>query len=386
MGQSDKSVLVVGGGVAGFTVAAALGQRGIKVDLVEIKKENTVLGVGIIQPGNALRALKSIGVLEECLATGFATDTYRYFESDGTPIADLKLLRIADADKPAINTLRRPALNQILTHAAVRAGADVRLGMTVTSLREEKDAVSVTFSDGSTGSYAMVVGADGIRSPVRNMLFGGAHAPQFTGHGVWRYTARRPAELTYQAMYLGVGRKVGLMPLTGEMMYLLLVTNTATDARVPQDELKSRLSAELEGFDGLVPHVRDQLAASDDVIYVPIEEVILAPPWSKGRVVIIGDAAHASGPHIAQGAAMAIEDAVVLAEMFTGAADVRSMLLAFAERRYPRCKFVQDTSRAVGEEGNLDDPAACRARNEKMRKMFAAANQRPHETYLAEPI
>ena len=125
--DSKKSVLIVGGGIAGLTLAAALGQKGVACDVVEIKQENKVLGVGIIQPGNALRALQSIGVYEECLAVGFPTDQYRYFEADGSTIASLKLLRIADEDRPAISTLPRPALNDILTRAAERAGANIRL-------------------------------------------------------------------------------------------------------------------------------------------------------------------------------------------------------------------------------------------------------------------
>ena len=136
----------------------------------------------------------------------------------------------------------------------------------------------------------------------------------------------------------------------------------------------------------MVAEVRDTVLGSDEIIYVPIEEVILDDAWSKGNVVLIGDAAHASGPHIAQGAAMGIEDAIVLAEMFPGASDIPEMLKAFAKRRYGRCKFVQDVSRAVGNDGNLEDPAACRARNDRMRQEFAGAKPRPHEIRLAEPI
>jgi 2-polyprenyl-6-methoxyphenol hydroxylase-like FAD-dependent oxidoreductase len=386
MPNPKKNVLIVGGGIAGLTLAAALGQRGYPPDVVEIKEENKVLGVGIIQPGNSLRALNTIGVLDECLAAGFPTDQYRYFEGDGTSIATLKLMRIADPGKPAINTLPRPALNQILTDAAKKAGANIRLGLTISSLTEEADGVKVIFSDGSSGLYSMAVGADGIRSAVRTHIFGSGHAPQFTGHGVWRYTAPRPRGLNYHAMYLGVGRKVGLIPLTDEIMYLLMVINAPDDNRMPSEDLKPALAAELAHFGGMITEVASALEDSKDVIYVPIEEVILPAPWSKGRVVIIGDAAHASSPHIAQGAAMAIEDAVVLAEMFAESNDVKAMLLAFGERRYPRCKFVQDTSRIVGEEGNLSDPELCRQRNERMREQLAGERPRPHEAYLAQPI
>ncbi len=171
-----EKVLVVGAGIGGLTLAAALGQRGIETDIVEIKPSPEVQGVGILQPGNALRALDSIGVLDECFAAGFQTDEYRYFDADGGLIAKLRLLRIADASRPAINMLPRPALHRILSGAAERAGARLRLGVTVGELEQSDEGVAVGFTDGRRGSYDLVVGADGIRSSIRAMIFGPGRA------------------------------------------------------------------------------------------------------------------------------------------------------------------------------------------------------------------
>ena len=379
------NVLIVGAGIGGLTLGAALGQRGIEAEIVEIKPTHQVHGVGILQPGNALRALKTIGVFDECLAAGFQTDEYRYLDADGGLIAKLRLLRIADPNRPAINMLPRPALHRILTGAMERAGVRVRLGVTVRELEQRDGRVAASFSDGKTGSYDLVVGADGIRSSIRRMIFGNIE-PQFTGHGVWRYTTSRPAELDYQCMYLGVGAKAGLVPLTDETMYLLLVTNEPDNPWMVADELHVLLRKRLAQFGHLVAPVRESIADPCSVVYGPIEEIILPPPWYKGRVVLIGDAAHASSPHIAQGAAMAVEDAVVLAEMLTGEACVPETLDQFMRRRYERCKFVQDTSRQVGIDGNLEDTDQCRLRNERYRRIFSEPQPRPHELRLAEPI
>jgi 2-polyprenyl-6-methoxyphenol hydroxylase-like FAD-dependent oxidoreductase len=282
--------------------------------------------------------------------------------------------------------LPRPSLHRILTQAAEAAGASISFGVTVDTLTQSEDGVTVAFSDGRSAQYDLVVGADGIRSRIRRLLFGDKFEPTFTGHGVWRFTTSRPAELTYQAMYLGVGAKAGLIPLGPDTMYLLLVTNEPGNPRMPDDRLHEILAGHLTSFGGMVAAARGRLSDPKDVVYVPIEEVTVSPPWHVGRVVLIGDAAHASGPHIAQGAAMAVEDAVVLAELAAQGGAVPQMLDAFVARRFPRCKFVQDLSRQVGEEGNLSDPDECRSRNERIQRIFATPQPRPHELTLAEPI
>jgi 2-polyprenyl-6-methoxyphenol hydroxylase-like FAD-dependent oxidoreductase len=382
-----RRVLIAGGGIGGLTLAAALGQNGMQAQVVEIRPEHKVYGVGILQPGNALRALRAIGVLEACLAAGFQTDEYRICDGDGDLIARMRLLRIADPELPAMNALPRPALHRILRDAAVAAGAVIRLGTSISNVVQFEDHVEARLSDGSREYCDLLVGADGIRSDLRRLLFGDGLAPHFTGHGVWRFTTRRPPELDYQCMYLGVGVKAGLMPMTNESMYLLLVTNEPDNPWMPPDQLHALLSERLSSFEGtLMPAVRASLRDPADVVYVPIEEVILPPPWYQGRAVLIGDAAHASSPHIAQGASMAIEDAVVLAELLAEDHPIDVVLERFMARRYQRCKFVQDTSRQVGIEGNMDDPQACRDRNERMRRAFAIPQPRPHELFLAEPI
>jgi 2-polyprenyl-6-methoxyphenol hydroxylase-like FAD-dependent oxidoreductase len=351
-----------------------------------LKAVESVYGVGIIQPGNALRALRSLGLLEACLRAGFQVSEYRYYDADENLLAALHPLRVAGPDAPAMNMLPRPALHQILRSAAETVGATIHLGMTVESLSQSPTGVDAVLSNGESASYDLVVGADGIRSKVRQMIFGADLQPRFTGHGVWRYTTRRPPELTFQTMHLGVGVKAGLVPLTSDTMYLLLVSNEPDNPWFDADQLGPLLADRLKPFNGMLAPLRDEVATAAGIVYVPIEEVILPLPWSKGRVVLIGDAAHASSPHIAQGAAMAVEDAVLLAELLARDEEVAAALQEFERRRFPRCKFVQDLSRKTGEDGNLSDPELCRARNENIRRTFASPQPRPHELLLAEPI
>jgi 2-polyprenyl-6-methoxyphenol hydroxylase-like FAD-dependent oxidoreductase len=382
-----KRVLIVGGGIGGLTLAVALARQGLKAEVIELDPEASVLGVGIIQPGNALRALRDLGLLDECLAQGFQIDDYVMYDAAGDYIGRMKLLRIAGPSIPAVNGLPRIALHRILTNAAEDGGARIRLGLTVTTITSYEDRADVVLSDGSKESYDLVIGADGIRSHVREMVFGKEHTPQFTGHSVWRFTMPRLREVDHQIMYYGVGVKAGLMPVSSDQMYLLLVTNEPDNPWMPPERLDRLLRERLRSFTApLVVEIRDQINDPSDIIYGPIEEVILPPPWFRQRILLIGDAAHASGPHVSQGATMAIEDAIVLAELIGRGLPGEDVLTQFMARRYERCKFVQDTSRQVGREGNIDDPEACAARNVRMRETFRDPKPRPHELRMAEPI
>jgi 2-polyprenyl-6-methoxyphenol hydroxylase-like FAD-dependent oxidoreductase len=382
-----RRVLIVGGGIGGLSLAVALGRQGIQAEIVEIKSEHNVYGVGIIQPGNALRALNGLGLMERCLAEGLQIDYYEMNDSDGEFIARMKLLRIASPDIPAVNGLPRMALHRILTEAATAVGARIRLGLSVQALEQADDEVDVTLTDGSREKYDLVVGADGIRSRIRTLLFGGQFDPQYTGHGVWRFTTSRPPEIDHQIMYFGVGVKAGIMPVSKDQMYLLLVTNEPGNPRFETDQLARLLRERLHSFTApLVRQIREQIEDPARVIYGPIEEVIIPSPWYRGSVLLIGDAAHASGPHVSQGATMAIEDAVVLAELIAEGEGVEKTLARFMERRYERCKFVQDISHQIGQDGNLEDPVLCELRNERMRATFQDPQPRPHERRLAEPI
>ena len=382
-----RRVLIVGGGIGGLTLAVALARQGLKAEVIELQPEASVLGVGIIQPGNALRALRDLGLLDKCVAQGFQIDDYVMYDAAGDYIGRMKLLRIAGPTVPAVNGLPRIALHRILTKAAEDGGARIRLGLTVASVTSYEDRAEVVLSDGSKETYDLVVGSDGIRSHLREMVFGKEYAPHFTGHGVWRFTLPRLPEVDHQIMYYGVGVKAGLMPVSSDQMYLLLVTNEPDNPWMPPEQLDRLLRERLQPFTApLVTKIRDQIDDPSKVIYGPIEEVILPPPWFRRRVLLMGDAAHASGPHVSQGATMAIEDASVLAELIGRGLSGESVLAQFMARRYERCKFVQDTSRQVGREGNIDDPEACVARNLRMREVFRDPKPRPHELRMAEPI
>jgi 2-polyprenyl-6-methoxyphenol hydroxylase-like FAD-dependent oxidoreductase len=175
-----QRVLVVGAGVGGVALGAALGSRGVEVDIVEVKPDSSVYGVGINQPANSLRALRSLGVLEGCLDAGYQFDRTRFNDRHGNLIVDVPSFLGGD-DVPANNALSRIDLQRLLLGAADKAGAKISYATTLTNLEEEGDTVQVDLSDGRTGAYDLVVGFDGIKSPTRQRLFGPGAEPAFSG-------------------------------------------------------------------------------------------------------------------------------------------------------------------------------------------------------------
>lgn len=342
-----KKVLVVGGGIGGLTLGAALGRRGVEVEIVEARGALSALGVGLMQPGNALRALDMVGAIQPCLDAGYAFDHWLLHDSNGRPFHALRS-NLGSAGVPACNGIRRTDLHEILAHAARSSGATLRFGTTVSALESGPESVEVRLSHGPLARYDYVVGFDGIRSTTRGQLFGAAAIePVYTGAAVWRFTTARPAALDCAHLYFGATTKVGLVPLSASHMYLFLVTRAEGNPRLEPPRFPALLRDALGGYRGLIAELRERISAPEDIVYSPIEEVLLPGPWHRGRVVLCGDAAHASAPHLAQGAAMAIEDAVVLAELLASHLPHEHKLACFMARRLPRCRAVQDASHAL---------------------------------------
>lgn len=341
-----RRALVVGAGIGGLGAGAALAQRGIETELVELRSDSSVYGVGINQPANSLRALRALGVLDEILAVGFEYDRMEFRDFKGNPIVEVpsKL----GGDVPANAALPRRDLHDILIGAVERAGAPIHYATTVEDLLDDGARVHVRLSDGREEDYDLVVGFDGINSPLRTRLFGTEFEPVYTGYAVWRVTVARPEEVVYPVLYQSYGRKAGYIPLSPETMYLLHVTPEPPHVRYDTSAFPEMLRERLEEFEGIVGDVRDNLRDDDDIVYSPLSEVMLPAPWHKGRVLVCGDAAHACAPHMTQGAAMALEDAVVLAEeLDRDGRRLDEALGAFVQRRYPRARFVQEVSHAI---------------------------------------
>jgi len=338
-------VLVVGGGITGCTLALALARRGVAVTLLEVRTHWTGIGHGITIQGNALRAFRAVGILDELLTKGVPFDKLRLRNAgDGALIAELPTPHTGGEDLPATLGALRADLADILARAVRAAGVEVRLGTTVMAVTDTGDGVVADLSDGTTVRADLLVGADGIRSAVREML-GFDVGPQPVGMGIWRVVASRPPEMECAEIYYhGPQYKAGYSPISDDLCYAYLIEGNLDPSFIGEHPYGKVLKEHGQGYGGTWGHIRDGLADDAIVNYTWIESVRLPSPWYRGRSIVIGDAAHACPPLIAQGAAMCSEDAVVLAELLTSGVSVDEALPAFMDRRWARVKMVLDNS------------------------------------------
>ena len=347
-----RSVLIIGAGLAGTASGIALAQGGVQVDLIDKQSDVSALGSGITLQGNALRAFRELGVWEQVQANGFAYDSMglRAPDPNGTLIAELQEIRTGGPDLPATAGMYRPDLARILVDRAAEVGAKVRFGTTATALRQDEDGVDVTFADGSSGRYDLVIGADGVRSWTRSAV-GIEVDTEPTGMGIWRVFAPRPASVTRTDLYYGGPSYIAGYCPTGEDTLYAYIVEKAQDRFSTAPDEKLRIIRELAAaYHGPWDEIRESLTDPSRVNYTWFETHVVPMPWNRGRVVVIGDAAHVCPPTLAQGGAQALEDALVLTELLLARNAVDDALWdTFMDRRFARASAVVEASLQLGQ-------------------------------------
>lgn len=346
MGTINK-VLIVGGGIGGQSAGIALRQIGINAEIVEIQPKFDVYGVGIIQQANALRALDALGAANEALRRGSPYPLVKMCTPTGHQIGEAGTPPIGKF--PSHNGISRRVLHDVLLERSKEVGVVYRMGLTVDKIIEKEDGVDVIFSDGTSGSYDLLIGADGVNSKVRSLVFGD-YKPNYVGLSVWRYAFERPKELETGYMYFGKRSKLGLIPMTENTMYMFLVSAEGVDNPfIEEDQMIPMLTNYMKEYPvDMVKNLIYEVVDPKLVNYRPLETLNLPSPWHKGHVLIIGDGAHATIPQLGSGAALAIEDAVVLAEELKKQDGVTNIFSRFMERRLERCNLVVESSETLG--------------------------------------
>ena len=223
------NILIIGAGIGGLSAAIALGRDGHDVTIIERDPQWSVYGVGIIQQANVVRAMDQLGLLDEFLDAACGFDAVEIFIPNGAMVARLPTPNLVPG-RPANVGIGRRALQKVLGDCAVKLGADIRLGVTADQMDDDGKAVHVRFSNGETGAFDFVVGADGVYSQTREAILPDAEKPVFTGQGVWRYNFPRPEGMDALQVFNGpIG--CGLVPMNAEQMYLFATTPEPENTR-----------------------------------------------------------------------------------------------------------------------------------------------------------
>ncbi|MBC2667603.1 FAD-dependent monooxygenase [Novosphingobium piscinae] len=364
-GQSIESLataLVVGGGIGGMAAAISLAERGVAVELIDLDPAWRVYGAGITITGPTLRAYRELGLLDQIKTAGAITNRTSLFRHDGSLIAVLEEPAIEEG-LPATGGIMRPILHRIMQTRVRELAIPVRLGLTVTALENTGSGVAVTFSDASRGDYDLVVGADSIHSRVREIAFPHMAPPVPTGQGCWRISIRKPPGLDGAEFYLGHDNPCGITACGPDAVYMWMLTpHQPRETFMDEAELFAALHDLLRDFGGNAGWIRDTMTREDWINYRPLAAALQPGPWFAGRIVLLGDAAHATTPHLASGAGMAVESGIVLAQELARAGTVESGLQAYQDRRFGRCRDMIESSIAIGRlQLEHGDPAAHKA-------------------------
>ncbi|MFY1633798.1 FAD-dependent monooxygenase [Solwaraspora sp. WMMB335] len=335
MAQAPVRVLVVGASVAGLALARALRLAGLRPVVVEKLAPSVVAGAGIFLPGNAIRALRDLGLDNPLRPLGAVIRRQRYFDSAGDPLCGVDLEQLWHGVGEC-RALPRADLHRVLLTGA---GGEVRHNTEVCDLEMDDETTKVAFGDGSYAEYDLVVGADGRRSTVRRLAgLGGAAHP--VGTIAYRSVITGGPQIDEWTALLGQRSGIVLMPMGYGRLYCYADEPLPTGSTPPADPL-ARVREIFGGYGGPVPAVLDAMEG----VQVAVTDEVEVPSWSRGAVVLVGDAAHATSPTLSQGAAMAFEDALVLAEMLRTRPSVAEALVGYESRRRPRTQWVLDRTR-----------------------------------------
>lgn len=350
-------VLIVGGGIGGMATAIALRKQDVDVQIIESDPDWKVYGAGLTITGPTLRAFRDLGLLDAIRQAGYFSTSQRMFLFDGVPMGEQAVPKL-EPGLPASGAIMRPKLHQIMSGEVLRLGVTVRLGVTATHFDQGDDQVDVTFSDGTRDHFSLVIGADGIYSQTRAMLFPDAERPTYTGQMSWRVVAPHPPGMDRTEFFFGHSNIGGINPCSQDEVYAFILNPAPQPNRIADAEQPEYLKNLMKDFGGNMAVIREGIGPHSSIVQRPFEYCLQPAPWHVGRIILIGDAAHATTPHLASGAGIAVEDGLVLAEELDRCGgDVAAGLRAFTERRYERCRYVVESSVAIGKRQLEDAPA-----------------------------
>ncbi len=376
----SASIIVAGGGIGGLAAGAALRQAGCEVEIFERAPAGRPEGSGITVQANAMLVMRALGLEQRVMAEGCVLTEGALFDHEGRVLErmDLAAMTPVDACGVAIHRTR-------LLDALREAAPPVTHGVAVEGFEPTEAGVVVRLSDGSTRRADALVGADGLRSRVRAGLLGDEPL-RYAGYTTWRGVARGVAsDGRATGEYWGPGARFGVVPIGHGETYWFAVRNApegGSDEGDPREGLLGLFGGWPEPIGALIEATPREAVIRTDTFDRPP-----SPKWGAGRVTLLGDAAHPMTPNLGQGAAQALEDALVLARQVEATpGDLEGALRRYEAQRQPRAAWMVEASWQMGAIGQWEGAFARGVRNLLLRMTPKGAVKRRLAKVYAAPL
>jgi 2-polyprenyl-6-methoxyphenol hydroxylase-like FAD-dependent oxidoreductase len=355
--------LIIGGGIGGLTAAIALRRKCIEAEVYERTPELGKVGAGIGFWPNAVKALQKLGLGEGLDSISLVNRDTVLRRWDGRILTRTSADDLKHRFAGNVIILHRAELQDLLSQSA--GFANIRLGHECTGIDQDADGVTATFANGTSARGDVLIGADGLHSMVRAWL-GHRDPPRYAGYVAWRAVVPFDSAEMLPCETWGCGRRFGMFPIQGRRVYWFAVNNSPESATDSPEGPRARLLSLFKGWheptEALI-----QAAGDSSILRNNIYDRDPLKEWGRGRVTLLGDAAHPMTPNLGQGACQAIEDALVLAAQLSGPSGAAEGLRNYESSRIPRTESVVLTSRRLGALGQIDSPFRCYLRDQLVR-------------------
>jgi 2-polyprenyl-6-methoxyphenol hydroxylase-like FAD-dependent oxidoreductase len=356
-----KKIMIIGGGIGGLCTAIALQQYGFGVSVYERMRKLGEVGAGLTLWLNAIKVLRKLGVADAVISAGSKLKRSQIRANTGETLFDARADEMETKyGEPAV-AIHRADLHKILINA-LKPGT-LYLNMNCAKFEQDDEKVTVYFENGESDTADLLIGADGIHSVVRKQMFPEIQL-RYSGYTAWRgvVETENEAALGLTSESWGMGARFGIVRVNKKRIYWFATHNQPIGEEATSEQKKSKLLGIFNKWHKPIVHLLDTTPA-ESILQNDICDIAPFTSWTKGRVTLLGDAAHPTSPNMGQGACMAIESAYVLARALAEEPDHKSALKRYENERYERTAWITNTSWLIGKGGQVENPLLIGLRN-----------------------
>lgn len=357
-----KKVSIIGGGIAGISIAIAFQKHGLEVEVYEAATELKPVGAGITLAFNAMKAAQKLGFRQEVLKAGRSMENAMILNDQAKVLTAFNYRKHLDKLGDLSIAIHRADLHQILLGQL--KGDILHLNKKAQSFTQDKDGVMVSFEDGSTLETPLLIVSDGIHSIFRQALIPNSK-PQYAGYTCWRGIGELPEGYAFSNSVVecwGKGARIGIVPTTDKQVYWFAVKNAPENDPSMKNAEKQDILNMFKSWSPKLLKVIEN-TPEDQIIWNDIVDIDPIDRFAFGNILLTGDAAHATTPNMGQGGCQAFEDAAVLDALLAFEKPMNQIFQEFEKLRVTKTSKVISQSRTIGKLAQWENPILAGIRN-----------------------